>query len=225
MKYVAALLLGLASVKGSNFFTNLNNAFDDQPVTIASGNYYSLVQTLDWDVNYGTFFTPDVGGSAGSEVITQTYGTFAEFYVSADYVFNYNDQFEYEITWTYYPIYYVPAQVEVDIYRYLATVENYSTTTQPGYGYTVSSSYELLWLDTEWVDNFSVADVSISDYLVNGTGQLYPTSTSWSLSDNSEIDDELWSGSTLDLISIATKTPILLQPTGGMTYATYYQQF
>ena len=85
MKYVAALLLGLASVNGSQAFTNLNNMFNGTPETIINTNDLMVTQTLDWDVDYGTFFTPDTGSDTHGDFVSQTYGAFAEFYVSLEY--------------------------------------------------------------------------------------------------------------------------------------------
>ena len=91
-----------------------------------------------------------------------------------------------------------------------------------GFGYAVNAYYQLLYLETEWTDNVQVTDVSISDYLVNGTGELYPASASWTLSTNSVAEDALWGGSTLDLISIATNQPYIIEPEWSTTYASDY---
>ena len=113
MKYAAAVLLGLATVKAAgsnaapkalnNVAKNVDAIFDGTAHTLFSQNGVSLVQTLDWDLDYGTYYT----ASQDAQYHYENYGLFAEAYVSADYLIDLT-YYQFEITFTFFPFYVAP---------------------------------------------------------------------------------------------------------------------
>lgn len=189
MKYAAAILLGLASVKASNHLA----MFDGTPYMVINEANLMLSQTLDADIGYGTMFTPGTGADANGDYVSQAYGVYAEAWFSALYSLTIPDVYNFQIEYVFYPAYYVPAELQVNIYRYLGTY----MATDAAVGYSVNTYYDLLNLETSWTDNLPVTGVSIWNYVVDGTGELFPDSTSWGLSTNELAEDSIWGGSAI----------------------------
>jgi hypothetical protein len=218
MKFAAAVLLGLATVSAENVFGQIDSVFDGTPSTVVSSGDLTIVQTLDWNFDYGTYFDNAVGSDLTGDFVSQYYGAFIEFYVSADYAITYGAWFEVELTSTFYPFYYVPAEIQVDLYRFILGAGAFYN---PVYNFVVTSYYQLLFLETDWAEQVGVTDVSITDYLVNGSGNLYPDSASWALSSTSTITDPVYSGSVFDWVNNALGDPINFAADNSYVYWTY----
>ena len=216
MKFAVAALLGLASVN-AGAFGNINSIFDDSTnyVVGSSTSTFSVTQTLDWDVDYGTYFENGVGSDATGDYISQYYGTFAESYVSAEYVIMYGASFSLDVLFEFQPFYYVPFELQCDIYRWI------NNGIAPEYYFYYNDYYYLAYFITEWTEQVGVTDTSVTDYLINGNGNIYPDQSSWALSDTDSVVDPIYTGSVFDWINNALGDPMSFSGTYAGTYGSY----
>ena len=135
MNYVAALLLGLVAVKAQ---------FQNTPINF---QYFTLTQVYDWDVEYGTYY--EASQDDKTEVAPlhyENYGPYFDLYAYAEYIFNFDNGYTFDITFKLHPVYIAPADI-------LISFERYMETQNPVYYYQQSFNCRFLYLETFYTES------------------------------------------------------------------------
>ena len=133
MKYAAAVLLGLATVKAAapeaanKLSKAINIVFDGTTQTLLAQGPVTITSTLNWDFDYGTYYTASTDATKHYE----NYGAFVETYISANMNFDFT-YYNFDITSTFYPFYLAPVDAWFSWERYMGT-------NNPSYTFTANA--------------------------------------------------------------------------------------
>ena len=209
MKYAAAVLLGLATVKA--------NAVEDFAGTVAAifqgtntwtVGPFAITETRDWDFSYGTYYT----ASQDTQYHYENYGAYIQAYVQEDILIDLT-YYQFDIAFTFYPFYLAPVDAWFQWERYLGY-------NNPNYIFNVNSVSQILYLDTSYTESLYVDTTSLKQFILGNTNNWYPVSGDWALSgttDSYTSADPYWSVDVLGWLQAQGYIPNSL----GQYYGTY----
>jgi hypothetical protein len=128
----------------------------------------------------------------------------------------YGPGFSLDILLEFEPFYYVPIEVQFNIYRWI------NNGIAPQTDVLLNTYYDLASVTTTWTENLEVTDTSLTEWLMDPkNNNFYPDQASWALSDNSAIVDPIWSGSAFDWINNLLGDPWNFEASYEGSYGTY----
>lgn len=175
MKFLSALVLGLVAAVNAqeappSATDKIDAIFSNTPMTLFSYGGASLVQTLNWDFVYGTYYNAYQG--LITDYHSENYGFALFTIVTADYHLNLFNGYVFDVQFQFLPFNFAPVDIWLNFERFVHTASpmvtlQVNSLTQIGY-------FQAYYYEAAAVENFSIKDA-----IHTKATQWTPTSANW----------------------------------------------
>ena len=220
MKFLSALVLGLVAVNAQDGNATIDAAtnavdaiFSNTPMTLFNYGGSSLVQTLNWDFVYGTYYNAYQGYI--TDYHSENYGFALFTIVTAEYHLNLFGGYVFDVQFQFLPFNFAPVDIWLNFQRFVQTMSPMVTVQ-------VNSISQIGYFQAYYYEAAQVENFSLKTAIQTKATQWTPNAANWAPYIAPTVLDPYW---VFDAVAYAATKGYIPTITQYGTYNYFNQAF